>query len=105
MKQLTDRILFRNPENNKKVWTGYEPDESDLLTLCATIEPVGALYAFEGEDERKGSQRKMAWNNAIHYAELLYRQAPHRQYVVSLRQADESHHEVIHVYMKTGDRL
>lgn len=85
-------LISRSDDGKRHVWSGYERDPDDLLSLRVTVEIAGGSYLFEQfeskaaeEAARIESNRRAAWRNALAFAEQLWRAAPHREYVVHFR--------------------
>lgn len=88
------QIITRNGENGKRpIWRAYDQDPAgDFLALRVTLEITGGSTLFErfdSEEERAAAQaeasRRVTWRNALGFAEQLWRDAPHREYVVLFR--------------------
>ena len=88
------QIITRDGENGKRpIWRAYAQDPAgDFLALRVTLEITGGSTMFErfdSEEERAAAQteasRRVTWQNALGFAEQLWRAAPHREYVVLFR--------------------
>lgn len=77
----------------KSVWKEYQQDDKDELSLYVTVEITGSVYmpfeqfssSAERDAEWKERDRRGAWRNALAFAEHLWKNAPHRDYVVMYR--------------------
>lgn len=75
------------------VWTSYQNEEQDLLSLRVTVEIAGGFpvlfskgMSWEAvEAERLEEDRRAAWTNALAFAEQLWRTGTHREFVVAFR--------------------
>lgn len=85
-------MISRAEDGKRPIWSGYTRDPDDLLSLRVTVEIAGGSCLFErfesraaAEAARIESNRRAAWRNALAFAEQLWRDAPHREYVVNFR--------------------
>ena len=79
-------------DNARAVWSEYQQDPAEWLSLRVTVEIAGGSVLFETFDSREEEEaarleanRRAAWRNALAFAEQLWRAAPHHEYVVSFR--------------------
>lgn len=87
-KESVGIIVLRDGKNGKQsVWGEYTPSEDDLLSLYATPEITGGYLALceNTEAAKQEENRRTAWMNALAFAEQLWRNGKHREFVVMFR--------------------
>ncbi len=106
------RIITRADKVGRKpVWKEYQPDDADGIALCVTVEVGGSVYTpfeqFSSKEERyaawKEQDRQAAWRNAHVFTEHLWRNAPHRDYIVMYRPQDPDNpytREAVYIYRR-----
>lgn len=80
-------------DGKRPVWSEYTQDPADWLSLRVTVEIAGghpqlfARYetAEAAQAARLEEDRRAAWENAVAFAEQLWRGGTHREFVVMFR--------------------
>lgn len=80
-------------DGKRPVWKPYQKEEQDLLSLRVTVEIAGGFPVLFSqsmsreavEAERLEGDRRAAWTNALAFAEQLWRDGTHKEFVVAFR--------------------
>lgn len=79
----------------RAVWGTYTEEPAEWLSLRVTLEIAGGSVLFETFDSKEAEEaarleacRRVAWRNALVFAEQLWRAAPHDEYAVLFRPAN-----------------
>lgn len=101
-------MISRDNDGKHSVWSEYTRNPADFFRLYVTVEITGGSVLFEQFESEEAKEaayvehcRQAAWRNALHFAEQLWTERPHFDFVVMFRPNNPNiGHEAVCIYWR-----